>query len=499
MPTALSTTKRKFSQLLDSISNSSSTSLPLSTERNASSPAFTSSPSKKPRTSQQMSPYVTNAMATNTTLHTTSNASSSKTKITVTSTSKPATNFAPWDRGQFLDRLKTYRHVDRWMGKPDAVNEVQWAKRGWSCVGKERVRCLGGCEKEVVVMLEEYTSDDVPESEDYQDQEPQHQDDTEDWREKAYQELIEKYATMIVSEHEGSCLWRRRGCDDTVHRLPLASQATAISNLRDRYDSLVAMRSDLPSDISYPSALDIPTLTRQAQALLKSPSPLGQPQTPQEPTQDTSTTDQGSLVSEEIIQPALLLSLFGWQAGSEQISGLVTCNACFRRLGLWLFRTLESTSTEAASEAPMTRLDVIGEHRDYCPWVNAASQNGLVPITKDQAPRAGWEILRQVVRSNSRPRSSDSLPALTPAQEDGATSRPNSGGSSTTMADSTVVDSASVAPSSTAADTVSRDEKDKERWARLKKLKQAFHVKKDKGKVTGKSTGLSQILTSGKG
>ena len=37
--------------------------------------------------------------------------------------------------------------------------------------------------------------------------------------------------------------------------------------------------------------------------------------------------------------------------------------------------------------------------------------------------------------------------------------------------------------SSTAADTASRDEKDKERWARLKRLTQAFNVKRDKGKI----------------
>lgn len=64
-------------------------------------------------------------------------------------------NYAPWDRGQFLERLKTFKHVDRWSVKPSRVNEVQWAKRGWSCVGKERVGCVGGCGREVYIKLEE--------------------------------------------------------------------------------------------------------------------------------------------------------------------------------------------------------------------------------------------------------------------------------------------------------------------------------------------------------
>ena len=62
-------------------------------------------------------------------------------------------NFAPWNRAQFLERLKSFRHVDKWMGKPEKINEVQWAKRGWICVGKERVGCVGGCGKEVVIKL----------------------------------------------------------------------------------------------------------------------------------------------------------------------------------------------------------------------------------------------------------------------------------------------------------------------------------------------------------
>jgi hypothetical protein len=53
-----------------------------------------------------------------------------------------------------LGRLKTFRHVDKWDAKPSKVNEVQWAKRGWQCVGKERVGCVGGCGREVVIKLE---------------------------------------------------------------------------------------------------------------------------------------------------------------------------------------------------------------------------------------------------------------------------------------------------------------------------------------------------------
>lgn len=121
-------------------------------------------------------------------------------------------NFAPWDREQFLKRLQTYRHVDKWRSKEEKINEVQWAKRGWSCVGKEKVRCVGGCERQVVIVLE--SSRDGKENADLGTTDQQDEDgDEDDWREKARAQLVEKYNEMITNAHERGCLWHRRGCD----------------------------------------------------------------------------------------------------------------------------------------------------------------------------------------------------------------------------------------------------------------------------------------------
>ena len=119
-------------------------------------------------------------------------------------------NFAPWDRGRFLERLKSYRHVDKWLGKPDKINEVEWAKRGWSCVGKETVRCVGGCDKEVVIKLEDDTPRKLTEKEEGS---AEAEDDEDEWREDAQKQLVEKYAAMISNAHDAGCLWKRRGCD----------------------------------------------------------------------------------------------------------------------------------------------------------------------------------------------------------------------------------------------------------------------------------------------
>ena len=102
------------------------------------------------------------------------------------------------------------------MGKPEGINEVQWAKRGWSCVGKERVGCVGGCGKEVVIMLESGREERQDNSDGTQDAEKRTSDEEEDedeWREKAQEQLVEKYGEMIVTSHDSGCLWRRKGCD----------------------------------------------------------------------------------------------------------------------------------------------------------------------------------------------------------------------------------------------------------------------------------------------
>jgi hypothetical protein len=210
MPLALSTSKRKFHKILDSISNASNTTLASRDElrTNASTTSLAVNverPVKKPRPA---SAFVLSSAS-----HAHGSRSSSfQDRIKISSPAamdneRKLPNFAPWDRGQFLDRLRTFRHVEKWMGKPDLINEVQWAKRGWSCVGKERVKCVGGCGKEVVIKLEnEWNLGEEPPDE-------ASLGDEQDWRKDAQEQLVEKYAEMIISGHDDGCLWRRRGCD----------------------------------------------------------------------------------------------------------------------------------------------------------------------------------------------------------------------------------------------------------------------------------------------
>ncbi len=109
--------------------------------------------------------------------------------VLLSENAKSSPSYAPWDRTQFLDRLSSFRFVDKWSAKPTQVNEVAWAKRGWVCNDKDRVRCTV-CSKQVAVKVS-----------------------TDDEQTEEGQAVIERYADMIVDEHDDNCLWRKRGCD----------------------------------------------------------------------------------------------------------------------------------------------------------------------------------------------------------------------------------------------------------------------------------------------
>ena len=123
------------------------------------------------------------------------------------STPRKPPNFQPYSQDMFLERLKTFADVKKWTTKPDAISEVEWAKRGWSCDTWNTVACKGGCEKRVAVKLRPKRKDN-----DGRDIEM-----TEDVTEDVEVSLVERYAELIIDGHSEDCLWRKTGCQGTLH------------------------------------------------------------------------------------------------------------------------------------------------------------------------------------------------------------------------------------------------------------------------------------------
>ncbi|KAK7744394.1 hypothetical protein SLS62_010184 [Diatrype stigma] len=444
----------------------------------------------------------------------------------------PEPKFCPGDRDQLIRRLATFQELTEWMPKPDKLNEIEWAKRGWVCQGKERVRCTL-CNKELVVQTsarreaggkEDGVSVTVSVTVDAGIQEA----------------VVNKFAELIVEAHSEDCLWRKRACDgkptsnshlpisvgvlgpifywtwnptagcvnldelkeltlslDALLRLPLSNPQTALASLRERYDDLATRPSFLPYlfNLRLPEHLDLQAAKAQLPADFFTEPP------PPSPAKNSSTA---------VNDVALALALAGWQGLNNPRIGPVpnsaSCATCLRRLGLWMFKSKEvdEATGEILVPAPMDHLDPVREHRFFCPWRNPSAQKN--PASKVKENKAGWEVLAQTLKNtsylrgqaakSSRPRifhrSSASVPVTPSKGAAGANSGSRDDASGVTgggdrdqqgvegQGDPSTPNTDVVAASNEEEDPAVRDAKDKERWARLRRVKSLFDTKNGK-------------------
>lgn len=373
--------------------------------------------------------------------------------------------FCPGDRDELLRRLASFQELTDWTPKPDPVNEVQWAKRGWVCQGKERVRCTL-CNKELVVKLNRKEVDGkeiavlIP-------------SDIED-------ALVQKYLELIVTSHADDCLWRKRGCDDALLRLPLSNRQSAIQELRRRYDQVCARNSFLPYEFNLrlPSNLDIDTILSQLPPdFFTSPPP---------PATNPSSTAPNRV--------ALVLAVCGWEGLDNQrgaaVPNAASCHTCLRRLGLWMFKSkeIDPETNEVLVPAPMDHLDPAREHRFFCPWKSAEAQQIRSDVSEARKTRlgaeeelSGWETLLQVLKNEAYLRERE-------APKRRAAGTPTGGSPQTPRRDSRMNESQRPGSSPYAStpgadgpesavdgeeeeDEKALQEQDKKRWARLRKVK----------------------------
>lgn len=230
--TALTTSKRKFNKILENISASSSTtSLAALQKKNASAMSVAATPnepaSKRNRTSlsgDSLTSVDGDRPETAASASSQFNPSASSLSLAQRARSirlikkdkekegaepKKAPNYTPWSHDHFVERMKTFSDVMRWGPKPDKLNEVEWAKRGWVCENLNTVACKGGCEKRLVVKLEPKEKD--TEKKDAEGGSPE--DRLEELLAGDLDEaLVDRYAKLIVEGHDEGCLWRKAGC-----------------------------------------------------------------------------------------------------------------------------------------------------------------------------------------------------------------------------------------------------------------------------------------------
>lgn len=205
----------------------------------------------------------------------------------------------------------------------------------------------------------------------------------------------------------------------TIQHLSLTNTDTALAGLRDRYLNLVKMGDKLPADntIQTPEGFDLGALikilpggwlqeTDQAPEVNpeKEANDGDQEAAPQPSIEDlqqsTETPKQSAEAAYPINRAALAMSLFGWNSVADGAAGLVECRACFRRLGLWMYKPRENGDVTV-----YTSLDVTTEHMEYCPWIDRRAQSGTGrPNEKTDDLRCGWEVVAEAVKVKHRRR-----------------------------------------------------------------------------------------------
>lgn len=167
---------------------------------------------------------------------------------------------------------------------------------------------------------------------------------------------------------------------------------------------------------------------------------------------NTTAPDNGGIHANKT---ALVLAIFGWDVVGDAAAGLAGCSACFRRLGLWLYKPKDDGNVQVYN-----KLDVANEHLDYCPWINSKAQSGGDIKTGKGANgtnfHCGWEVLLRAIRNKHR-----------------SCANIDSGGSPGKEKESRPVEPV-------IADEETRRAKDKEWWNRLRKVRQALNLKSTK-------------------
>lgn len=292
--------------------------------------------------------------------------------------------------------------------------------------------------------------------------------------------LVDRYKSLIIDAHAEGCLWRQVGCKNDIYRLPVVKSTVWQPELRDRYTRLSKISATfkhvklLPNDIK-PSPERL--LADFPPTLLASPDtePTREQNNANENDDDTNGGTSPD-TSTETKAKTLLVALCGWRGVLESGTELLCCDACFQRIGLWMYqpdykRSVRSTNDNDGDDEELDpALDLIDLHREHCPWRNATTQSA----TGDYAGLPAWQILHNILyryadenRRRSRDQVVGALSRATPDVEAAATVAAQE-------VDDSVDESLSLMPELTREET---ERADKERTSKLRKLKKVFGFK----------------------
>ncbi|XP_074560073.1 uncharacterized protein LOC141816134 isoform X2 [Curcuma longa] len=199
-------------------------------------------------------------------------------------TSEPSCR--PWERGDLLRRLATFR-PSNWSAKPKGASSLSCARRGWINVDTDVIECESCGARLTFTMLASWTSTEVDQS-------------------------VEAFAERLDAGHKDCCSWRGNCCADSLVQFPPTLPSAIIGGYKDRCDGLLQFPF-LPVVAS--SATETMRLTRSSKIdhMLAQPSGFYSGELGCKDDNNTSRKVSRDYSSRGHLHAQKLISLCGWE------------------------------------------------------------------------------------------------------------------------------------------------------------------------------------------
>ncbi|KAL4248038.1 hypothetical protein ABKN59_002366 [Abortiporus biennis] len=360
---------------------------------------------------------------------------------TLSATSTNA-EYRPSSTQSFLTRLATFK-LTTYANKPPAIDAVAASKCGWVNDGKDRLVC-GICDASWVVAGKEGMSRDAANAL-IDKQKAQLVDMHKDgcpWKTRQCDDSIYRVPLHAPSAMAREIKLRAQKLDEVVREVqikhPLTS--TQVQHLVSTVTSVslpeFTFTSPLPSSLSegaiqsipppfeqvdpseaailvslfgwsllpptppsYPERLRTPSLSRAPSVASPLPSTLGparfrapllspgsdthEPSTPTPSPKRSILHRRSETMPNPIISPA------------RPETALLHCALCQRRIGLWAF-----IKSSQPSQQPSRQLDILKEHRSYCPYVVRSTIVPSLPVPQNFPSRSASTFFSPVSSSS---------------------------------------------------------------------------------------------------
>ncbi|KAJ6770061.1 F20D23.9 PROTEIN [Salix purpurea] len=127
--------------------------------------------------------------------------------------SSPRPSCRPWERGDLLRRLATFK-PSNWFAKPKVASSLACAQRGWMNVDVNQIACETCGAYMTFVSLASRTPAEV-------------------------ESAAEAFAKQLDVGHQATCPWRGNSCPESLVQFPPTPQSALIGGYKDRCDGLL--------------------------------------------------------------------------------------------------------------------------------------------------------------------------------------------------------------------------------------------------------------------